>query len=156
MISLPDEEGFRLDDYPLYNLNRASATYTQTMADALHAVGLEQTQWRVLGILGDQSPSTVTHIARRSVIKASTVSRMLERMERDGHIVRTPSKTDQRVVQVSITRSGQAVLDRARRISANIYRTAFANISAKDAEVLMKTLKKIRDNLARHPHCDGA
>jgi len=31
----PDHPNFRLDDYPLYNLNRTSATYIEAMTDSL-------------------------------------------------------------------------------------------------------------------------
>lgn len=143
---------FNLDDYALYNLNRTSATYANEMAVALQTIGMDQTQWRILGILGDKNNSTVSEIARRGVIKISTVTRMLERMERDNLLVRAPWEKDKRIVRVSLTNEGHKSLKAALAIWANIHTAATLNIDTQDMEVFTETLKKIRENLARNPY----
>ncbi len=150
----PASEGadFNLDDYPLYNLNRTSATYGNEMSAALQTIGMDQTQWRILGILGDKNNSTVSEIARRGVIKISTVTRMLERMERDNLLVRTPWQKDKRIVRVSLTNEGQRALDAALAVWANIHAAATQGISPQDLANFTETLKKIRENLGRNPY----
>lgn len=146
-ISTPDHPDFRLDDYPLYNLNRTSATYTGAMASALKSVGMDQTQWRVLGILGDRSPASTSEIARRGVIKMPTLTRMLDRMERDGLIQRQSSSKDRRVVRISLTESGREALQHARMLSGQIYHLASRGISVEDMERTMHILKQMRRNM---------
>ena len=58
--------GSVLDSLPLYNLNRTSATYIDEMTSGLKAANMDQTQWRVLAILGYENNSTVSDLARRS------------------------------------------------------------------------------------------
>ncbi len=152
MIALPGQEGFDLDEYPLYNLNRTSATYIVEMSKALKEVGMKQNQWRILGILGDKNPSTVTGIARRGVLKMSTLTRMLDRMESDGMVKRTLWKQDKRVVHVTITAKGRRALDKILGVAANVYTKTFEGISDAEAKRLMKTLAKMRDNLNRSPY----
>ncbi|MEM1090867.1 MAG: hypothetical protein AAGI67_10825, partial [Pseudomonadota bacterium] len=60
---------FHLDDYVLYNLIRLSSTYNAEMERALKRYGLSTTEWRILSLLKDRSPSTVGELARRSVTK---------------------------------------------------------------------------------------
>ncbi len=152
MITLPGQDGFDLDNYPLYNLNRTSATYIDVMSKALKEIGMNQNQWRILGILGDKNPSTVTGIARRGVLKMSTLTRMLDRMERDGLVQRSLWKEDKRVVQVKITAKGKRALDKILAVAANVYKKSFEGISDAEAKRLMKTLAKMRDNLNRSPY----
>ncbi|MCF6275779.1 MAG: MarR family transcriptional regulator [Robiginitomaculum sp.] len=156
MSRLPGQKDFVLDDYPLYNLNRTSATYIDEMSKALKEIDMNQTQWRVLGILGDQNPSTVTGIARRSVIKMPTLTRMLDRMERDGLIKRKLWAKDKRIVQVHITAKGRKYLGKAVHVGANIYGRAFDGISDAQTKQFMKTLKKMRENLSRSPYTPKA
>jgi DNA-binding MarR family transcriptional regulator len=152
LTTLPGQANFVLDEYPLYNLNRTSATYIDEMSKALKQVGLNQTQWRVLGILGDKNPSTVTGIARRSVLKMSTLTRMLDRMESDKLIERKLWEKDKRIVQVHITAKGRKYLGRAVQVGASIYARVFDGISDKQAQQLMLTLIKMRENLSRSPY----
>ncbi len=152
MINLPGQKDFVLDDYPLYNLNRTSATYIDEMSKALKEVGMNQNQWRILGILGDKNPSTVTGIARRGVLKMSTLTRILDRMEKEGLIARSLWKDDKRVVNVKITAKGRRALGSAVHVGANVYERAFEGISSTEAKKFMKTLISIRENLNRSPY----
>lgn len=152
MIHLPGQKDFALDDYPLYNLNRTSATYIDEMSKALKDIGMNQNQWRILGILGDKNPSTVTGLARRGVIKMSTLTRILDRMEEKALVTRTLWKEDKRIVQVKITPKGRKALVKVSQVGANIYERAFDGISDTEAKRLMKTLIKIRENLSGSPY----
>ena len=154
MITLPGQESFELDDYPLYNLNRTSATYIAIMSTTLKEIGMNQNQWRILGILGDKNPSTVTEIARRGVLKMSTLTRMLDRMERDGLVSRSLWKQDKRVVQIKITAKGRTGLKKILGPANGVYQKVFEGISDAEIKHLMKTLAKMRDNLNRSPFVD--
>ncbi|MFC7047620.1 MarR family winged helix-turn-helix transcriptional regulator [Emcibacter nanhaiensis] len=151
-IKAPGDKDFNLDDSPLYNLNRTSATYTAEMAKALKAVGMDQTQWRVLGLLGDQNPSMVNELARKGVIKMSTLTRMLERMERDGLVTRKAWEQDKRNIQVFITDKGREALEVALSVNASVYKSAVEGLSEADLDQFMKVLKHMRENLNRGPH----
>jgi len=156
LLSLPGQDNFVLDDYPLYNLNRTSATYIDEMAKALKQIGMDQTGWRILGILGDHNPSTVTDIARRSVIKMPTLTRMLDRMEKGGLVKRKLWAKDKRIVHIHITAKGRKGLSEAVLVGGNIYERAFDGISQAQVKQLMKTLIKVRENLSRSPYAPKA
>ena len=147
MIALPGQKEFDLDEYPLYNLNRTSATYTDVLSMTLKKMGMNQNQWRILAILGDKNPSTVTEIARRGVLKMSTLTRMLDRMEKDELVSRSLWKQDKRVVQIKVTAKGRAALNKMLSAANDVYKKTFAGISDAEVKRLMKTLAKMRDNL---------
>lgn len=144
----PDHPDFILDDYPLYNLNRTSATYTQQTTERLKGLGMDQPSWRVLMLLGDKNPSTVGELSRRSVTKISTITRILIRMENDGLITRKPFPEDNRVIEVFITSKGAEVLSGLRSLASDVYKKAFIGVEDEDIVKFTNILMKIRQNLS--------
>jgi MarR family transcriptional regulator, organic hydroperoxide resistance regulator len=143
----PDAANFLLEDYPLYNLNRTSATYISKMSDVLKSINMDQPRWRILMLLNDKNPSNVSELSRRSVTKLSTITRIIIRMEDKGLVKRTTCPVDARVTQVHLTKDGQALLDSLHNVASRIYERAFIGIDNQQIEDFMATLKHIRANL---------
>ena len=148
----PGDKNFVLDDYALYNLNRAAATYNEEMAKALKAYDLDVMEWRILMLLDDKNPSSVGELARRSVSKMPTVTRMLTRMETHGLVIRRALNGDRRIVQISITPKARKALKMAQSIGKSLYERAFEGMDAGDINRMTKALKMIRENLNRSPY----
>lgn len=148
----PDEPGFVLNDYPLYALNRVSATYVEEMSKALKTIGMDQPRWRVLTLLDDRNPSTVTELSRRSVTKLSTITRIVMRMEAEGLVTRKPSPTDSRVTEVFITEKGRKSVVALKSLAGNVYRRAMEGLSDPEITSFAKILRTIEGNLSRHPY----
>ncbi len=144
----PDHPDFNLDDYPLYNLNRTSATYIAVMSEALKALEMDQPSWRVLMLLGDKNPSTVGELSRRSVTKISTITRILMRMEKDGLVKRKPYPKDNRVIEVFILDKGKRISNDLRGLAEDVYKNAFDGIAEEDIRSFTKILMKVRKNLS--------
>lgn len=144
----PDHPDFNLDDYPLYNLNRTSATYVDKTTECLKEFNMDQPSWRVLMLLGDKNPSTVGELSRRSVTKISTITRILIRMEKEGLVIRKPFPDDNRVIEVFITDVGKDSLKDLRKLAAGIFEQAFDGISGEDILKFTDVLMRIRGNLS--------
>ncbi|MEK7266746.1 MAG: MarR family transcriptional regulator [Pseudomonadota bacterium] len=148
----PAETGFTLEDYILYNLVRTAATYNEEMAKALKRFRLDTMKWRVLMLLNDKSPSSVGELARRSVTKMPTLTRVLIRMEEEGLIVRQAQQDDKRVVQVTMTPKAVTVLRAVQAIGQKIFERAIEGVSEAEAAAFTATLKRVRANLGRSPY----
>ena len=148
----PGDKNFVLDDYVLYNLNRTAATYNEEMAKALKAYDLDVMEWRILMLLDDQNPSSVGELARRSVSKMPTVTRMLTRMEKEGFVKRRALSGDRRIIQISITPKARKALKMVQSIGRSVFERAFEGIDAKEINRLTNALKHIRENLSRSPY----
>jgi DNA-binding MarR family transcriptional regulator len=68
-------------------------------------------QLRLLGILRDRR-ARMTELASHLGLEKSSLSGLVERAEKRGLVVREPSSTDGRAIEVLLTPSGQAVADR--------------------------------------------
>ncbi len=148
----PADPDFILEDYVLYNLVRTSSTYVEEMSKALKRYRLDTMKWRVLMLLKDKSPSTVGEIARRSVTKLPTLTRVLNRMEAEGLIVRKPLSEDRRVVGVTMTPKAVTTLGEVQAIGQNCFERAFTGVSAAEVAALTELLKFVRANLQRSPY----
>jgi len=144
----PDHPDFILDDYPLYNLNRTSATYIENMSQRLREFNMDQPSWRVLMLLGDKNPSTVGDLSRRSVTKISTITRILMRMEKENLVRRAPFPDDNRVIEVFITDKGKEVLAKLRTLADNVYQSTFDGIDENDMITFSNILMQMRKNLS--------
>ncbi len=148
----PAEEAFALEEYVLYHLVRTSATYTEEMAKSLKRYRLDTMKWRVLMLLNDKSPSSVGELARRSVTKMPTLTRVLNRMEAEGLIIRQAQELDKRVVQVTMTPKAAAVLRAVQSIGQKIFERAFEDVSEDEIAALTDVLRRVRANLGRSPY----
>ena len=148
----PADPDFVLEDYVLYNLVRATGVYSEEMASALKAYSLDMTKWRILMLLDDKSPSSVGELARRSVTKMPTLTRMLTRMEKEGLIVRTAFEDDRRVVEITMTPKAVNALRMVQSIGQRVFERAVEGINPGDLEMMTQTLQRIRENLARSPY----
>ncbi len=70
--------------------------------------GLSIVQMRLLGVLRDRTP-TMNELARLLELDKSSITGLVDRGERRGLVIRAPSKTDGRAVQVRVTRQGRLI-----------------------------------------------
>lgn len=103
---------------------------------------------------GQDAPSQY-ELARHTHLSPPTVSVTLQKMERDGYIVRMPDESDMRQMRVSLTEKGLAV-DRAnRQKAAEIEEMAANGLSPDEVEELTRLLrilcKNLGDTLAPKP-----
>jgi len=148
----PAEQGFVLEDYVLYNLVRTASTYNEEMSKALKKFRLDTMKWRVLMLLNDKSPSSVGELARRSVTKMPTLTRVLIRMEDEGLIVRRALKGDKRVVEVTMTPKAVSTLRTVQRVGQKVFERAFEGVDASEIAEMTGVLKRMRGNLKRSPY----
>lgn len=73
---------------------------------------LSVTQARLLGVLRDRTP-TMNLLARLLGLDKSSVSGLVDRAERRGLVVRTPSAEDKRAVLVGLTDQGRSLVSKA-------------------------------------------
>lgn len=147
----PASPGFRIADYPFYLVNRAAARYAIDMGKALKGIGMDLPTWRALMILHERSPRSVTEIADQAVIRLSTMTRVVQRLDRSGLVRLASRPSDGRVTDVAITPAGIDAVSRVREVAARMYQRAFGDFSARDLETLNELLGRILHNLSRGP-----
>ncbi len=92
---------------------RASRALVGITVRALASVSNEVTlaQLRTLAVVSLQGPQTVSALAERLDVHASTMTRMCSRLVARGLVVRTPSAIDRREVVIELTLDGQRLVE---------------------------------------------
>ena len=108
------EEKKRTDDYPqlklegqlCFPLYAAARKIVNVYNPLLKQIGLTYTQYLVLLALWEYGKTTVGELCRALYLDCGTLTPLLKKMEENGWVVRTRSKGDERVVNVSVTDAG--------------------------------------------------
>ena len=101
------KEEFKLDNQLCFRLYTASRLLTQVYHPLLSEHGLTYPQYLVLLVLWEKDAQPVNTIAKRLYLETNTVTPLLQRMEKEGVIVRAKGKQDARQMIVSLTRKGK-------------------------------------------------
>jgi MarR family transcriptional regulator, organic hydroperoxide resistance regulator len=147
----PESKAFRMEAWPFYWLARVSRGYAFDMDVVLKRVGMDVARWRVLMILAEKHPASVSELAYHAVLKLSTMTKTVQRLEGDGLVVTASKATDARVTEVSLTRTGEEAVARVRNQAGRVFRQAFDGFDAKEIADLNSVLRRILDNLETIP-----
>lgn len=94
------------------NLRKAARVVTQAYDAALHVVGLKATQFTLLAALDRLGGAPLTQLADVLVVDRTTLTRNLKPLVRRG-LIRIEHEADQRIRNVSLTKSGRRVFEEA-------------------------------------------
>jgi len=114
---------------------------------AKHALGIDM--WRVLAALADNGGQRQIDLAGATSIEASTVSRIVTRLTRDGLVTRTRSATSSREVVVQLSPKGRALVRRLIPVALRLEREAAAGIPPKQLQAVKTALRAVYRNLSR-------
>jgi MarR family transcriptional regulator, organic hydroperoxide resistance regulator len=101
--------GAFLEGYLLYLLARVSHVLSGEFHQQLRRRGVGVPVWRVLASLSGSKGETVTGLAEVCLLQQPTMTKLLDRMVRDGLVKRTQDSRDRRVVRVGLTPRGEAL-----------------------------------------------
>jgi len=147
----PKFADFALVDSPFYLLVRTAGQYELAMGNALRAIGMDLPSWRALMIVHEHSPTSVSEIAAESVTRLSTMTRVIQRLEKQSLVKLAQSDADARVTEVSITANGERAALRVREVASHIFAAAFGNTSAAEIASLNQMLRRLHSTLAKKP-----
>ncbi len=148
----PGSPSFELSDYPFYRLNRLSGRYASVMNSVLKPLSLDQLRWRVLMILGDQETCSISRIADLAITQLSTITRNVQRMQRDGLVELIRCASDNRVTEVSLTEHGRTIHQTVRSVASRVFQQATSNLHADEVLLLSRLLENMHDSLAKSPY----
>lgn len=101
-------------------LSTAARLVEHAWAEVLEKIGLTHAGLIVLHLLGS-GPLSQTELASRARVEVQTMSRTLERLEREGYVARQKHPKDGRRHIVTRTPEGDTVWDSARTLEADLF-----------------------------------
>lgn len=106
----------KLDAQLCFRLYTASRLLQQCYKPWFDKMGITYPQYLVLMVLWEHDNRIVSDITEQVQLETNTVTPLLQRMEREGLIVRTASAVDSRQKIVSLTKKGRQLEEQAKEI----------------------------------------
>ena len=111
---------FKLDDFLPYQIavlsSRVSAEFSKHYREAYR---ISVSEWRVVAHLSQADSVSVREIHKRVDMDKPKVSRAASRLEAAGYITKTINPGDRRLVELSLTDKGHAMIDALAPIAEN-------------------------------------
>jgi DNA-binding MarR family transcriptional regulator len=135
---------FDLESFLPYRLsvttNRVSRAFA---AHYEQEFGISIPEWRAIAVLGAFAPLSSNEICERTAMDKAKVSRAVATLLKRGLIAREPHQTDQRLIQLTLSKAGrkiyEAIIPRARAIEAEVTK----GLSKADIAQLHRALDRI-------------
>lgn len=130
-----------------------SRRLTKGMAAQFGLTGPQLTVIKLLEELGDLSLSSLSERIRA---QNSTVTGIIDRMEREGLVKRERSTTDRRVVYIRLSEKGRELAREIQVEPLEIFRSALMSLPADDIGALLRILTKLQKNVLARVEADIA
>ena len=131
-----------------YLITAAQKLMHRGLGEGLQKHGVSVAQWMVLVVLWEANGLTQKELSEHVAVETATLSRTIDRMERDGLVTRERSAEDRRQVHVRLTEYGAGLWrDLVPEAEANQER-ALADINENEEEVLRTLLKRVIANMS--------
>ena len=117
-----------------------SRRLTKELARRADLTGPQLTVVKILEQIGDLS---LSELSERIRAQNSTVTGIIDRMERENLVTRERSKEDRRVVYIRLTAKGRRLAEEIPVEPMEIFRGALESLSAAEVRELVKILGKV-------------
>lgn len=131
----------QLEECVNYLLTTAQHSVFLKMTEKLSVFDITPVQYAVLYCLWENDKRSPKEIAERLKLENSTISGILERMEKKGLIERSISKEDRRYIQVMLTEKGANLKDAVLTAVEEVNNEVMSVFSDNDREMLKSWLR---------------
>lgn len=126
-------------------LQHVAGAFVQELAVALRPAGITPEQYHVLRVLRDAEAGELacSAVGERSVSGDPDVTRLLDRLEKQGWATRARDANDRRVVMARITDHGRRLLDELEEPVTALHTRQLDALSPRDSATLRKLLQQV-------------
>ena len=104
-------------------------------------------QGRIMFVLWREDGISINELAKRTSLKKSTLTSMLDRLEATGHLERVPSRRDRRQILIKRTEKDRSLEGVYVAASRDMTKLFYGGFSAAEVSRFEKDLQRILENL---------
>jgi len=141
-----------LQECPFYLITRASLATTARLRRELTEAGVGVVRPSYLGVLmslWNEDGLKVVELGRCAGLEPSTMTGLLDRMERDGLLARTPDPEDRRAQRVRLSEKGQGIEAIVTEVVDATVEQLLDGLSEPDTERMKHALRQVLANTDR-------
>ena len=136
-----------LDGYLPYLLNRAGARIATAFSEEVRPLGATLQTWRVLAALHERDGRRMGDLSETTSIEVSTLTRLVDGMEKKGLVTRRRDAADARAVTLHAAPAGRRMTRLILPIAERYEKVALEGFSEAEARVLKTALRRLFDNM---------
>lgn len=141
-----------LEDCPYYLVSRVYLAVTSALKKGMAASGVAPVKPAYIGVLfalWTEKRLRPSELARRAGLEPSSMTGLLDRMERANLVKRTPDPRDRRASRIELTTAGIHARGAVLEAVTRILDTTFAHIPAKDLQTTKRVLRTVLFNCSK-------
>lgn len=109
----------------------------------LASTGLTTPQFTVLAVLEREGELSASDLAREFGMTAQTVNVLVQGLETDGYLERSPHPAHGRILLAKLTPAGRRALKLGRAVAVGVQKQLMAGLGTADRRMLLRQLKAI-------------
>jgi DNA-binding MarR family transcriptional regulator len=143
--SAASSEGAAMDriDVCLIALRRILRATELHAKELAQSAGMTPVQLRVVQIVAETGTSTGGAIARRMHVAPATITAMIDKLERAGHVARQRSDADRRQTIIALTDRGRDALKRAPDALQQRFASEFEALADWEQAMIVAVLERV-------------
>lgn len=138
---------FDIDDCVAWIAANAGKKIADSFNEKLKSKGITRVQWIALFYLGKYDSLNQYELGEKMNIKSSTVVRLVDRMEKQGYILRKKGSEDRRVTFVELTEKGREMREKFIPLGNEFHLQVKNGIDSEELEVFKKVLNQMIKNV---------
>ena len=139
----PQKPGYVLDEQIGFLLRQVWQRHATIFAREI-GINLTSPQWAALSKLAETGPCSQNQLGRLTAMDVATIKGVIDRLTARGLTETSPDPEDGRRLIVSLARAGQQLVEKAAPNALAISRETLAPLDAKEREMLVALLSKLR------------
>lgn len=138
-----------LDQSAGYLINMTALLLKRELSSVIknHNIDVTPDQWAILNRLNENSGLTQKEVARLTFKDNANITRMVDKLEKKGLVIRQSDPNDRRSWHLSITKKGIEIRDLVEPLAVDILNRISEGISKVEMESYNNISKKIINNL---------
>ena len=127
-----------------FSLGKVSRQMTRVYRERLAKYGLSQPQFFLLIALYEEDDILITRLAEKVALDKSTLTGILDRLERDGLITRQATPNDRRALYIRLTERSRLLRDDLTNIYNDTNQQFLSRLTDYEREVFDNILDKLK------------
>ncbi|MCR9257739.1 MAG: MarR family transcriptional regulator [Alphaproteobacteria bacterium] len=145
MEGMPKKQDDALADFLCFSVYSLNHAFNRVYRPLLDGLDLTYPQYLVMQLLWAQDGRSVKEIGKELRLESNTLTPLLKRLQATGLIDRRRGKSDERVVRIFLTGSGEALHARAADVQSCL--AAAIGLDTGELSRLSQVLDDLRDRL---------
>lgn len=140
-----------MNDIPMLGVLGITSHRAQNMAREMYQeFDMNRSFASVLFMLGRKESMSQKELAGHLNVTPPSITSLIQKMEKTGHITRKPDDNDQRMMRLSLTEKGRSCIQSVKEVADRMEEILFEGMTMEERLLFRRLVLQINENLDKH------